>query len=120
MTKTSTEICRLALEELKVLGVSQDMPGDYYQRSFTRLEALHAELRDGTRGLVVDWTVEAVPDHLAMPLAVVLAAYCARMFGRPVSEDDKENALNRLYAAMIPDDRDDTRTDDAAKAAAFF
>lgn len=120
MTKNSTEICRLALEEIKVLGVSQDMPGDYLARAKTRLEALYGEMRDGNRGLVVDWTIEAVPDHLAMPLAVALAAYCARMFGRPITEAEKENAVGRLYAAMIEDDREDYRADDDIKRAAFF
>lgn len=119
MPKTSAEVCRLALEEIKVVGIDQDMPAAYYARAYERLEALFAEML-GPRGLVIDWTLEAVPESVYMPLSVALGAYCARMFGKPVDEASKEGAVSRLYAAIVADDRTDPVTDDVARRAGFY
>lgn len=119
MPKTSAEVCRLALEEIKVVGIEQDLPANYRDRAYARLEALFAEMR-GPRGLVVDWTLETVPESVFMPLSVALGSYCARMFGKPVTERDKENAVDRLVAAIVEDDRTESVPDDVARRAGFY
>lgn len=119
MPKTSHQVCAKALREIEVLGIDQDMPAAYYDDAKMTLEAIYGELQNN-RGLVIDWTIETVPDQYFLPLAVVVGAYSARMYGKPVSEAEKQRVMGILRSALVADDREDLRPDGVQKRAAFM
>ena len=120
MTKTANDICRMALREIQVLGIGQDMAPDDFAHANEKLDMLYAELTEPPRLLPIVWTTAAVPDAVAQSLSQTLAEDIGRPYNKPFQKLKREEAMNRLLTAVSPDDRTDRDPEDVRRRAAFY
>ena len=120
MTKTANDICRMALREIQVLGIEQDMSAADFDHCDEKLTLLMAELTESPRRIPITWTSSAVPDRVATALTQTLAEDIGRPYNRPFQRVKREEAMNRLLSLVLPDDRTARDPEDVRKRAAFY
>lgn len=120
MTQTANDICRQALREIEVLGIGQDMAAEDFDHAKEKLDQLYAELTEPPRSIPLGWTVSGVPDSVATALAQALAEDIGRPYGRAFQRQKRDEAMGRLLALIVPDDRVDEGAENAARRAAFY
>ena len=120
MTQTANDIARMALQEIGVLGVGQDMAADDFAHANEKLTLLMAELTESPRRLPITWTTAAVPDRVATALAQTLAEDIGRPYGRRFQRVKREEAMTRLLGLVTPDDRTTRDPEEVRKRAAFY
>ncbi len=120
MTQTANDICRMALRDIGVLGIDQDMAAGDFAHADEKLDLLMAELTGAPRRLPITWTTSAVPDRVATALSQALAEDIGRPYGKPFIRVKREEAMDRLLALVIPDDRTTRDPEDVRKRAAFY
>lgn len=120
MPKTANDICRMALREIEVLGVGQDMAAEDFAHANEKLDLLFAELTYPPHSVPIDWTTAAVPENVAQALAQTLAQDVGRVYGRPFQRVERNEAFERLVAVLLPDDRVDNVAENVGKRAAFY
>lgn len=120
MAQTANDICRLALEEIGVLGIDQDMAAGDFARANKKLDLLMAELTEPPWRLPITWTTAAVPDKVATALVQTLAVDIGRPYGKEFVRQRREEAMSRLLSLVVPDDRTERDSEDQRRRAAFY
>lgn len=120
MAQTANDICRMALREIQVLGIGQDMAADDFAHANEKLTLLYAELTEPPRLLPIVWTLSAVPDSVATALAQTLAEDIGRPYNKPFQQRKREEAMSRLLSLVTPDDRTARDPEDVRRRAAFY
>ena len=120
MTQTANDIARMALRELGVLGIDQDMAAGDFDHASEKLDLLFAELTDPPRSLPINWTTDAVPDNVATALAQALAVDIGRPYGKLFVRQARDEAMSRLIGLVAPDDRTMRDSEGVRKRAAFY
>lgn len=120
MPQTANEIAQLALKDLGVLGLGQEMAADDFTYVNQKLDLLYAELTQPPRSLPITWDTTEVPDSIATALAQTLAVDIGRPYGKPFVRQQREEAMSRLLGLIVPDDRTGRDPDDIIKRAAFY
>lgn len=122
MPKNREQIVELALRELRLLSVDENADPDQIVHVGDKADLVIAEFLAGHEA--VAWTIETVPDAVAGPLSMLVAADVAAHYNRPAPS--RSRALGRIMNALrvndIADnrdtDKDGTISDDEAAAAA--
>lgn len=120
MAKTANDICRMALRDIGVLGIDQDMAAGDFDHCNEKLDLLMAELTEPPWRLPITWTTAAVPDKVATALVQTLAVDIGRPYGKEFVRQRREEAMSRLLSLVVPDDRTERDSEDQRRRAAFY
>lgn len=121
MTQTANDICRQALREIEVLGIGQDMAAEDYDHAKEKLDQLYAELTYPPHSIPIPWTIAGgIPDNVATALAQALAEDIGRPYGRQFVRVKRDEAMARLMAMLLPDDRVDNVAENVINRAKFY
>jgi len=102
MAKTELDVITRALREIGVTAHDETPSAGEGEIARETWRALFQELDDGER-MAFDFTFDAVPERLFLPLARVLASRLAMTFSRPPM--DEMGAMALLRRQVFPDDR---------------
>ena len=120
MAQTANDICRMALREIGVLGIDQDMAAGDFDHCNEKLDLLMAEWTEAPWRIPITWTTAAVPDSVATALVQTLAVDIGRPYGKQFVHQRREEALSRLLSRVMPDDRTERDPEDQRRRAAFY
>ena len=120
MAQTANDICRMALRDIGVLGIDQDMAAGDFDHCNEKLDLLMAELTEPPWRIPITWTTAAVPDRVATALVQTLAVDIGRPYNKPFVRQRREEALSRLLSLVMPDDRTERDSEDHRRSAAFY
>lgn len=110
----------MALEDIGVVGIGQDMAADDFDHAEEKLTLLMAELTGKPHFVPITWTSDAVPDRVATALSQTLAVDIGRPYGKLFVRQQREETLVRLLGIVAPDDRTARGSEDVRKRAAFY
>ena len=102
-TITKTQLRQRVAEELKVYSPDQELSADAAARIDTSIDDARALL---TEERLCWWGTNAIPQHCAIPLTWIVAAYACTKFGKAAQgyEAGEERGKNRLTKLKTPAD----------------
>ncbi len=107
MPKTRLDVIQKALRHLSVIASDTNASADDEAYTGDSLDTLFEEIQN-TQGITITWTLDETPNNAFLPLSRLLAVEVADHFTVP-APTSYANAMGRLRAALIPDDREDRR-----------
>ena len=107
MAKTRLDVIQRALRHLSVIASDTNASADDEAFTGETLDTLFEEIQN-TQGVTITWALDATPDNAFLPLSHLLATQVASHFEVPPRESYAQ-AMGRLRAALITDDREDRR-----------